>query len=229
MNAEQWFTCEEPAAMLEHLGRGADPRKVRLFTCACCRRAWHLLSAGPVRIAVEVCERAADGAATTHELAEAVNEAMAVRDGKGPADLVVRGIAYHDLQRAALITASGVVGRVLQAAGLGPLDAGYSLLCAAEEGLSAGWVRCLFGNPFRPSPPLPAAVLAWNGGTLHRLAVALYETRHLPAGTLDCGLLAVLADALLDAGCEDEAMMAHCRSPEPHIRGCWVVDALLGR
>jgi hypothetical protein len=33
---------------------------------------------------------------------------------------------------------------------------------------------------------------------------------------------------LLDAGCEDEALMEHCRSEGPHVRGCWAVDLLLG-
>ena len=45
---------------------------------------------------------------------------------------------------------------------------------------------------------------------------------------MDAARLAVLADALLDAGCDDEALIAHCREPGPHARGCWAVDAILG-
>ena len=41
--------------------------------------------------------------------------------------------------------------------------------------------------------------------------------------------LPVLADALQDAGCDHEDMLAHCRSGGPHVHGCWVVDRLLGR
>ena len=39
----------------------------------------------------------------------------------------------------------------------------------------------------------------------------------------------ILADALQDAGCDDEAVLAHCRGAGPHVRGCWVVDLVLGK
>jgi hypothetical protein len=76
---------------------------------------------------------------------------------------------------------------------------------------------------------LPPAVLAWNDGTVRRLAESIYEERQMPEGTLDAGRLAVLADALLDAGCGDEGLIAHCRSQGPHVRGCWAVDLLLAK
>jgi hypothetical protein len=82
---------------------------------------------------------------------------------------------------------------------------------------------------FRPSPPLPPAVLAWNGGTVRRMAEGIYEDRKLPEGTLDAGRLAILADALLDAGCDNEALIQHCRGEGPHVRGCWAVDLILGK
>jgi hypothetical protein len=92
-----------------------------------------------------------------------------------------------------------------------------------------GVVRDLFGNPFRPSRPLPPAVLAWNDGTVPRLAQAVYEDRKMPEGTFDTARLSILADALLDAGCEDEELIRHCRSEGPHVRGCWAVDLVLGK
>jgi hypothetical protein len=95
--------------------------------------------------------------------------------------------------------------------------------------LKVAFVRDIFGNPFRRSPPPPPAVLAWNDRTVSRLAQAAYDERHLPAGTLDPGRLGILADALLDAGCEDEALIQHCRAPGPHVRGCWAIDLILGK
>jgi hypothetical protein len=89
-------------------------------------------------------------------------------------------------------------------------------------------LACLFGNLFRPSPPLPPAVLAWNEGTVPRIAQGTYDER-LPEGILNTGRLAILADALLDAGCDDDELLAHLRSPGPHVRGCWAVDLILGK
>jgi hypothetical protein len=83
--------------------------------------------------------------------------------------------------------------------------------------------------PVPTSTTPPPAVLDWNDRTIPRLAEAIYEERRMPEGTLDNGRLAILADALLDAGCEDEALIRHCRSEGPHVRGCWAVDLVLGK
>jgi hypothetical protein len=70
---------------------------------------------------------------------------------------------------------------------------------------------------------------AWRTPAVLSLSEAAYEERTLPAGTLDPDRLAVLADALEDAGCTDEQILVHLREPSPHVRGCWVVDAILGK
>jgi hypothetical protein len=88
-------------------------------------------------------------------------------------------------------------------------------------------LRCLFGNPFRPTPPLPAAVLHWHDGIVKGLAEQAYQHRLRPSGQLDPQRLAVLADALEEAGCDDPYILDHLRSPGPHYHGCHVFDALL--
>ena len=50
----------------------------------------------------------------------------------------------------------------------------------------------------------------------------------MPAGTLDPKRLAVLADALEEPGGDGE-LVAHLRGPGPHVRGCFVLDVLLGK
>jgi len=50
----------------------------------------------------------------------------------------------------------------------------------------------------------------------------MYDSRHFSA-------MPILADALHEAGCEDELVLHHCREPRAHVRGCWLCDAVLGR
>ena len=69
----------------------------------------------------------------------------------------------------------------------------------------------------------------WHGGAIPKLAQAVYDERELPSGYLDAGRLAVLADALEEADCTNAEILAHCRGPGPHVRGCFAVDALLGK
>ena len=59
------------------------------------------------------------------------------------------------------------------------------------------------------------------------LARAAYGRRTLPSGQLDRQRLAVLANALEEAGCTDAELLAHLRGPDPHVRGCWVLEEIL--
>jgi hypothetical protein len=71
--------------------------------------------------------------------------------------------------------------------------------------------------------------LTWAGGTIPRLARTIYEERDVPSGHLDAARLAVLADALEEAGCDNKEVLEHCREAGPHTRGCWPVDLILGK
>jgi hypothetical protein len=95
-----------------------------------------------------------------------------------------------------------------------------------DPGMPAVLMRDVVENPFRPARVADAAWLAWGEGTVLRLARAAYEDRLLPSGHLDPARLAVVADALEDAGCSDAAILGHLRGKGPHVRGCWVIDVL---
>jgi hypothetical protein len=75
--------------------------------------------------------------------------------------------------------------------------------------------------PFR-AVAIDPSWLSWNDGTVRRLAQAIYDERRFAD-------MPILADALLDAGCDDEEVLAHCRRPAEHVRGCWVLDLLLDK
>ncbi|HWG44662.1 MAG TPA: hypothetical protein VN688_17935 [Gemmataceae bacterium] len=94
-----------------------------------------------------------------------------------------------------------------------------------ERCRQADLLRDIFGNPFSPVSTNPT----WLTPSVITLAPAAYEERPLPSGELDTARLAVLADALEEAGCHDTDILGHLRSPGPHVRGCWVLDALLGK
>ena len=82
----------------------------------------------------------------------------------------------------------------------------------------------LFGPPpSRPPLSLDPCLLSWRGGTVVKLAEAIYQDGRW-------GDMPVLADALEDAGCADETILGHCRAQGGvHARGCWLVDLLLNK
>jgi hypothetical protein len=80
-------------------------------------------------------------------------------------------------------------------------------------------LRECVGNPFRPVTFSPS----WRTDTAVSLARGMYESR-------DFSAMPILADALQDAGCENEDVLSHCRDEKQvHVRGCWVVDLVLNK
>ena len=104
-------------------------------------------------------------------------------------------------------------------------DDGWLDSPTAEKGFEwqSSILRDIFGSPFRPLTLAPVH----RAPTVVSLARAAYDERQLPSGELDPRRLAVLADALEEAGSPAE-LVSHLRSPGPHVRGCWVVDLCLG-
>jgi hypothetical protein len=82
-----------------------------------------------------------------------------------------------------------------------------------DDSRLTGLLRDIFGNPFRPVTFAPE----WRTDTAVTLARQMYESRDFCA-------MPILADALQDAGCDNELILDHCREPGPHVRGCWVCD-----
>jgi hypothetical protein len=82
-------------------------------------------------------------------------------------------------------------------------------------------LRDIFGNPFRPVSITPAWLMR-NDGTAPKLAQAIYDERAFDR-------LPILADVLEEAGCTNADILNHCRQPSEHVRGCWVIDLILGK
>jgi hypothetical protein len=248
LTEEQWLSTRSPYELLiylqQHRRIARTPggrRRLRLFCVACCRSVWDNMDERS-RCAVEVSERYADGQAQKPELATAHERAVGAdraaqqtltaacaRGGAAPSELKLRACATF-AARGTTKTQLGGAGHSVSTsvanarAALTPAEFFGRQASAAlrkEWSLQAGLLRCLFGNPFRPVA-VDGSWTAWGGGTVARMAQAIYEERAFDR-------LPVLADAFEDAGCAEATVLEHCRSGGPHARGCWVVDALLGR
>jgi hypothetical protein len=205
---------------------GASDRKLRLFEVACVRQVWHLLDDPRTRAAVEVAERYADGGAAADELTTAhdvAGDAASERAGLHSVEGDARAAAGFAVCFAcgAGEDAKSVASTVVCAM---PMNATATERARKEQ---AALLACIVGP--RPRSEIGLAWLTWNGGTVRDLARAAYQEPRLPEGTLDPARLAVLADALEDAGCSDAELLGHLRGPGPHVRGCWAVDLVLSK
>jgi hypothetical protein len=220
MTEQEWLTQVEPGGILRFLWDNGSDRKLRLFACACCRQVWHCLTDRRCRAAVEQAERYADGLVSKRSLTTFRVEARkAVRRQGIP---YWRGRAFH----ACLNAVEDVPAP--EVAGLAAQDAYGAVLCGDGDHTAACLAQtALLRDIFRPFRPVTLDT-AWQTPQVVALAQAAYDQRELPAGHLDPARLAVLADALEDAGCDQADLLDHLRGPGPHVRGCWAVDLLLG-
>jgi hypothetical protein len=229
MTEAEWLACANPMPMLDFLRGKASDRKLWLFACACCRQVWPLFSHAPSRSAIEVAERVESGAAGRGELMSAFLTVDGLFDPDGEPNLQSQlACAVCDEKPHAAWVVHGIE-QLLRRQGGTARSRQRAKVSTVQPPPYPNLLRDIFGNPFRPSFPLPVAVLSWNDRLVPRLAQAIYAERQLPAGTLDTARLAMLADALLDAVCDDEELIRHCRSEGPHVRGCWAVDLILGK
>lgn len=234
MDQAEWGACGDPEAMIRHLGSSAGDRKLRLFAAACCRRVWPLLADQRSRDAVTAAEQVEAGTASEE------GRRVALRDAQAACVAWSRRYSFTDPRCFATRAAYQVISRTnlsvphaarctAEALAVGGGCRHPSHLTGhprylAERASQAAILRDVFGDPFSPAALEPAC----RTSTARSLAQAAYEHRTIPGGHLDNDRLAVLADALEEAGCEDAMLLAHLRSAGPHFLGCFAVDAVLG-
>jgi hypothetical protein len=225
--------------MLDELREVSTERKVRLFLTACCRRICGEVQQPQI---VDVSEAFADGMLGADALCAAHRETVDVhtvleraRDNSTAIGVIeaARGLG-PELNRGYVAGGTLLAARSLATEGresgmrlLGGMPMGEPDLAllrvarAAEEAelaAQADLLRDIFGNPFRPV----TFSTDWRTCTVVSLARQMYDAR-------DFGAIPILADALQDAGCDNDDILGHCRGPGPHVRGCWVVDLVLGK
>lgn len=215
MTEAEWLACDGIPKLLKRSRAKSDGRKVRLLICAWCRRRWDVLDEC-YRHAVEIGERYADGFATDAEIEVARESARTGRQK-------IYGVYFAYARRIQFTDAASAANCLVH----NPFELGDDGLAryrlgdaerAAEKRTQRTILRDIFGNPFRPVKLEPA----WRTFTVTAMARQMYESR-------DFSAMPILADALQDAGCENDDILTHCRGPGPHVRGCWVVDLVLGK
>ncbi len=216
MTADEWDKCHRSDWMLLPLHEWllANPvsartfdRKLRLYAVACCHQRWELFETDLFQRAVDAAERLADGRADKQELAALYD---AIMDFPTPSSQshCIENMTLKLLREKGIQCVAAAAMDLAVATGWGDFE--------SVVRVQAPLLRCVVGNPFR----LVRFDTIWRTSAVERIAEEIYAGR-------DFSAMPILADALMHTGCNDEVILAHCRSQTPHVRGCWVVDLLL--
>ena len=252
MTEDEWLTCGDAMALLDYLQRRGclDERKMRLLALSFLRKLWGILDK-PCRAAVEVGERHVEGEAHDSDLdatlrnlecpvllprgnpdfhkalsqynaVSAIHYALASKRevDAGRFHLAVGSLVVNGR---AVMTVSAFHATVLALAEHQAATSGGEAIVELELKREIGrhllpLYHDVLGNPFRPVV-VPSA---WRTPEVMALAARIYDGREFDR-------MPELAGALDRAGCTVAEILAHCRSQAEHVRGCWVVDSVLGR
>jgi hypothetical protein len=254
MTEVEWLGGEKFDSLYDHVKETPRcSRRVRLLLgVATARRIAHLYPDPLCQEAIDLVEQIADGEASVRKLPAMHRRIQVLTEGAPtttPADgdwpgephvevvpVEALGVVYWltwDVNKADTIytRVGDLFGLIAsQQAGVMPKHLPYEAIPsywnskevdagkAAEERHTCALLRDVLGNPFRPVK----FARKWRTETVRMLAQQMYQSR-------DFSAMPILADALLDAGCDGADILEHCRGSGPHVRGCWAVDGLLGK
>jgi len=208
MTEAEWLASPDLDALLDFLSYPVQVsyRKLRLYACACCRGIPDFMTSLDDVESMEHAEREADGLLppdTEYPKEDPWDIRWYRCDEWNSAARAVASYRDHLWDTHQLHEKSD--------------DERARIIACGHRHLT-DLLRDVVGNPFRPAAFDPA----WRTSTVMSLASQMYESR-------DFGAMPILADALQDAGCDNEDILNHCRGDGPHVRGCWVVDLVLGK
>jgi hypothetical protein len=212
MTEAEWLECKDPRPMLKLLRGKASDRKLRLFAVAVLKD--RIDTDREVLARHEVAERFAEGQASVQEL----RRVWMVKALPKPLISVIfqsfRRL-WQSLLGDTMVSWPEKAYHWAAAVARGDRE-GYPPYIPAVK--AVGLLRDIFGNPFRPVALDPS----WRTQAVVLMAMGIYDDRRFDD-------LPILADALEEAGCTSREVLEHCRSPGPHVRGCWPLDLILGR
>jgi hypothetical protein len=246
VNEAKWLAADRPAPLLRFAWDAAGERRLRLFAVACCRRVDHLLTDRRFRTTVALAEQAADGLAGEATLANGLEVAVAAVRGMpmgqfryslaaGIVQALTSPPSYLRLHAGVADLAAGLAWRKVPTATREEQQYGgtvHGTIVRPADSTDPWWrkprdeeqrwqaeaFRDIVGSPFHSVVVNPR----WRTETAVALAIGIYADRAFDR-------LPILADALEEAGCDQQDVLAHCRDAGEHVRGCWVVDLVLGK
>jgi hypothetical protein len=220
MTESQWLQCTSVDDLyLDRLASTPRPmRKLQLYACGCCRRIWEYIKDVRCRNAVEVAELYIDGLATEEQFDVAFDAVEQACDEiiKGYPESVEQIAAYA--AQMAIRAPSDVAFPVASVLSLVQTPGGGAESLNRHLVALMDLFRDVFGNPYRA----PNLHQFWLAAEVKSLAQLIYDQRAFFR-------MYELAESLEEAGCRDPELLDHCRSREIHVKGCWVVDLLLGK
>lgn len=219
--------------MLAFLRHKASDRKFRLFAIACWRRILDLIPDVRSRVVIEIAEGLIGGKFNERELVLARFNAQDVFDPNVKGVNFVQEIngeirdaamAAHCLSLYDFVSLDGEpcsqsgLNVAYGTADLAAKAASRSRTFSVERQAQSQLIRDIPGNPFRPA----TLDHRWQSTSVRDLALSIYDNRSFDQ-------MPILADALEDSGCNNREIIQHCRGDGPHVKGCWVVELILGK
>ena len=200
MTESEWLVCNDPQKMLAFLRGKASDRKFWLFVAVCAKETRPFFH-------------------NNQELFDSLQDTAYLWEGY--ADGRVTELDVKRAFRARMnLSLEPPLSPPWHAARKGVFEVmfWFTNRGATEYPRLCELLRDIFGDLFRPV----AFDAAWWTPSVMALAQAIYDDRAFDR-------MPILADALEEAGCTNADILAHCRSSSPHVRGCWVVDLILGK
>jgi hypothetical protein len=230
MTADEWEREPSSGQLIEHIKRSsrlspkARARKCRLAALTMLREFMAGESIPELTALLEAVDEWCEGRGSMAEVDRAIAAVTLAMTNPRP-DLHLPAVfpnwhlMHNHLANVDSIVSLRGVASATQSARRPPGPHDFTAPLPAFVAVQCRILRDIFGNPFRPAAFSPA----WSTDTAVALARQMYDDREF-------GAMPILADALQDAGCDSENILSHCRdASQVHVRGCWVVDLVLGK
>jgi hypothetical protein len=222
MTEVEWLACKDPKMLWGHCDREATERKKMLLRVAFCRHTLTVTNqTEQYEFELSVLEGCADGLLEHAVLDRVFNRlSWPAREARRPNPTFDDSPALFMEETMIAATAPGALAtESTLALAQGAIEAAGFAGAPVRQPFVA-FIRDVFGNPFHKRPKFDKR---WRTDTVLALVRTMYDSREFSA-------MPILADAIQDAGCDNDDILDHCRdATATHVRGCWVVDLVLGK